>query len=275
MNSIISFFTALTFCINGINALACYLINPEWCRSIVIDTSAVPAAIEEKGESGFASLSEMEMYYEVYGEGERSVVLIHGNGGDRSSLHEAATYLANDYKVYVIEERCHGESTDCDEISYDLMAKDISELIALKELEKPIVIGHSDGAIVALTLAHDYPDLPGAVLSYGANSRPEAMWFQFRFAVNFMNFFKKDKLNDLMLTGPYFTEEYLSKITCPCYIVSSSHDFMPISDTIYMAENIPNCEYNIIRRGTHGSYISKDGKQAYALSRSYLDKIDM
>lgn len=272
---IMSFLTALICCINGINAWICFKINPDWCHSIVIDTSAVPSAVEEMKGNGFAQLSEMEMYYEVYGEGEKNVVLIHGNGGYRYSLHDAATYLANDYTVYVVEERCHGESTDCDEITYDLMAKDIAEFIRFKELDKPIVIGHSDGAIVGLTLAHDYPDLPGAVLAYGANSSPEAAWFQFRFWVNWENLLEKDKLNDLMLSGPYFTEEYLSKISCPCYIVSSSHDLMPITDTIYMAKYIKNSEYNIIKDGNHGSYISDDGKQAYALSRAYLDKIGM
>jgi len=41
-------------------------------------------------------------------------------------------------------------------------------LITALQLEQPLVCGHSDGGIVALTFAKDYPAIPRAIVVYGA-----------------------------------------------------------------------------------------------------------
>ncbi len=74
---------------------------------ITLDTSSVPSPVTEFTEHDI-QLSEVNMHYAVYGEEGYPLILIHGNGGDKNSLAEAASYLANDYKVYVPESRCHG-----------------------------------------------------------------------------------------------------------------------------------------------------------------------
>lgn len=271
MNFPARIFTVFMACCMGIVARLQFEINPAKYNGMIIDTSAVPAPVEKSDGDYYVQLSEVNMHYAVYGkaEGKKPLVLIHGNGGNLNSLSDAARYLANDYTVYVTESRCHGSSTDTDEITYDLMAKDIKEFIVALGLEKPIVMGHSDGGIVAVSLASEYPDIPGAVISCGANSSPEAAWFQFRFWVRWENLLEKDKLNDLMLDGPYFTEEFLGRITCPVYVVSADHDLMPITDTVYIAEHISDSDYAIIKDSDHGGYL--EGKQAYALARAWLD----
>ena len=139
---------------------------------ITLETSKLPEPVSEF-EEGFAELSEVKMHYRIYGKEGHPLVLVHGNGGSFDSLDEAATYLANDYKVYLIESRCHGQSSDPGEISYDLMAKDIKEFCDKMNLEKPYLMGHSDGGINALTVAYTYPDLLGGFISCGANTTPE------------------------------------------------------------------------------------------------------
>ena len=136
---------------------------------ITLDTGSVPSPVTEFTEHDI-QLSEIKMHYAVYGEEGYPLILIHGNGGDKNSLREAASYLANDYRVYVPESRCHGQSSDPGVISYDLMAKDIKEFCEALGIEKPYIMGHSDGGINALTLAYTYPELPGAVISCGARS---------------------------------------------------------------------------------------------------------
>ena len=84
---------------------------------ITLDTTNVPEPITEIFEEGDVQLSEVEMHFTVYGEDGYPLILVHGNGGSQDSLREAAQYLANDYKVYLIESRCHGQSSDPGEIS--------------------------------------------------------------------------------------------------------------------------------------------------------------
>ena len=83
------------------------------------------AQIATPAEESDVELSEITMHYAVYGDEGYPLILVHGNGGNKDSLKEAAGYLASDYRVYVIESRCHGQSSDPGVISYDLMAKDI------------------------------------------------------------------------------------------------------------------------------------------------------
>lgn len=240
---------------------------------ITLDTSALPEAVTQAEEEGFAELSEVKMHYEVYGKTGHPLILVHGNGGSLKSLREAATYLANDYRVYLIESRCHGESSDPGEISYDLMAKDIKEFCEKMELEKPYLMGHSDGGINALTVAYTYPDLPGGIISCGANTTPDTFKPYFPFGVWVLNKFKPDKLNDMMLTLPQMNKELLGKITCPAYIVAGEYDIMWLSDSVFIHECIPQSEIAIIKGANHSSYISQDGKQAYVLAKAFFDKL--
>ena len=198
---------------------------------ISLDVSGIPAPVSAPSGEYDVQLSEVKMHYQVYGDEGYPLILVHGNGGSCKSLDEAATYLANDYKVYVIESRCHGQSSDPGVISYDLMAKDIKEFIEALGLEKPYLVGHSDGGINALTVAYTYPDLLGGIISCGANTNPKTFKPYFSLGVMLNDIGKNDKLNELMLTLPQMNEELLSKITCPTYIVAGEYDIMWLSDT--------------------------------------------
>lgn len=237
---------------------------------ITLDTSDLPTPVAAPETESYIQLSEVRMHYAVYGKDKYPLILVHGNGGSKNSLAEAATYLANDFTVYVIESRCHGQSSDPGKISYDLMAKDIKEFIEAMGLKKPYLMGHSDGGINAITVAYTYPDLLGGIISCGANSTPQTFKPYFTIGVKALDLFKPDKLNDMMLTLPQFTEEKLAKITCPTYIVAGEFDIMWLSDSVFLHQNIKESKIAIIKGANHSSYISQDGKQAYVLARDFF-----
>ncbi len=242
---------------------------------ITLDTSNLPAPVTEPVGEYNIELSEITMHYVVYGTKGHPLILVHGNGGSKNSLDEAAQYLANHYTVYIIESRCHGESTDADEITYDLMAKDIKEFCDALNLKKPFLVGHSDGGINALSVAINYPDLLGGFVSCGANSTPKTFKPYFTALVKLQDMGKNEKLNVLMLTLPQFNEKNLSKITCPSYIVAGEYDIMWLSDTVFIHENVKNSKIAIIKSADHSSYISKDGKQAYILAHEFFKEINI
>ena len=225
---------------------------------------------QEAVEDGYVQLSMVKMHYVRYGEGAQPVVLIHGNGGSCDSLKELAQYLANDYSVYCIDSRCQGKSSDPGVITYDLMATDVYEFIQQKTTVKPYVLGHSDGGIVALSLASLYPDGVAAVVSCGANSHPDKFKWYFTFGVKVMNLFHKDKLNDLMLELPDFTPEYLARITAPTYVVAGEYDIMPLSDSVYLHDHIAGSKIAIVKGATHSAYISKHGGRIYSLAKDFF-----
>ena len=270
MTAFINILLSLSLLFGGVLSQADFVFHPEKYNAVTLEATDLPAPVTQPQADTFVRLSEVNMHYRVYGSGKAPLILVHGNGGSVNSLQEAAAYLANDFTVYVPESRCHGESSDPGEITYSLMAKDLKEFIETLGLEKPVVMGHSDGAINAITLAAEYPDVPRAIIACGANSHPKTFKPYFPIGVAVRNLFKKDKLNDLMLTLPDFTPEYLAQITCPAYIVSGQHDILWVSDTVYIAEHIPHSDMAVLRGETHSSYMSQNGKKAYVLAHTWL-----
>lgn len=260
-----------TIC-SGIAAQVDFLFEPQKYHALTLDTSDLPLPVEAPRADSFVQLEDVNMHYQIWGDGETPLLLIHGNGGSVNSLREAAQYLANDYTVYLPESRCHGQSSDPGEISYALMAKDYAQFCGALGIEKPLIVGHSDGGINAIQIAADYPDLPGAIVACGANSKPDKFKPYFPFGVAVKNLFQKDKLNDMMLTLPDFTPEYLAKITCPAYIVSGQYDILWLTDTVYLHESIPGSDMAVVRRATHSSYMSQNGKQTYVLCKMWFER---
>lgn len=233
---------------------------------ISLDTSSLPEPLTAPVEETDIELTDFTMHYAKYGSGEKSVILIHGNGSSHKRLEEIAKYLGNYFTVYLPDSRCHGESTDPGVISYELMAKDTLEFMNKLGIEKPYLIGHSDGGIIALTFASMYPDKAAGIISCGANSDPSTFKPYFTIGVKLNNLIKPDKLNDMMLTLPNFTKEDFAKITIPTYIVAGEKDIMWLSDSVYIHESIKDSKIAIIKNGSHSSYISNDGKQGFVLA---------
>lgn len=272
MTAFINILLSFLMVFGGIVSQLDFLIHPEKYHAKTLEVTELPPPVTEPTADAFVQLSEVRMHYRVYGNAGRALILVHGNGGSVNSLREAAEYLANDYTVYLPESRCHGESSDPGEISYSLMAKDLKEFIEAMGLEKPVVMGHSDGAIDAIALASEYPDVPGAIVACGANSHPKTFKPHFPLYVAAKNIIHRDKLNDMMLTLPDFTPEYLARVACPAYIVSGQSDIMWVSDTLYLAEHIPGSDMAVLRGEDHSSYMSQNGAKAYVLAREWLNE---
>ncbi|MBQ6380610.1 MAG: alpha/beta hydrolase [Clostridia bacterium] len=261
--------------LSGLRSQADYVFHPAKYNALKLHTAAdtLPAP-QAPVRDKFVQLSEVNMHYLVYGCGAQPLVLVHGNACDASALAEVAAYLANDYTVYVPESRCHGKSSKTDRITYHLMARDLKEFIEALGLESPIVIGHSDGAINAITLAADYPALPKAIIACGANSSPAQFKPYFTLFVKIGGISKNKKLNELMMTLPDFTPEYLARITCPAYIVSGQFDIMWNADTAFIAANIRGSDMAILKGEDHSSYIMRNGKKMYHLARKWLEGLE-
>ena len=252
-------------------ALNFIVIRIQSKRYDLIDMVPVGDRALEPEEEGYAELSEVTMHYLRYGHAEKAMILIHGNGGDAHSLADIARYFADDYTVYCIADRCQGKSSDPGVISYELMAKDVYEFIGQKGLNKPFVLGHSDGGMVGIALAANYPNSIGGLVACGANSRPQTFKPKMTLWVRLNNLIKKDKLNDLMLTQPDFNEAYLARITAPVYIVAGEYDIMYLSDVAYLHDSIAGSRMTIYKRADHSNYVHN--RSVCPLARTFFNAL--
>ncbi|EAR60832.1 alpha/beta fold hydrolase [Neptuniibacter caesariensis] len=99
----------------------------------------------------------MLLNYQVHGEGE-PLIILHGLFGTSENWGSQIKSLAEQFQVIAVDMRDHGRSPHTDEISYELMAKDIINLMEHLQLEAAHIIGHSMGGKAAMQLALLHPD---------------------------------------------------------------------------------------------------------------------
>ncbi|WMJ72578.1 alpha/beta fold hydrolase [Cytophagaceae bacterium ABcell3] len=99
----------------------------------------------------------MKLFYRELGQGE-PLIILHGVFGSSDNWLTPAKLLEDDYKVYLLDARNHGQSPHSDEFTYDAMADDLMEMIQELGLENPLVMGHSMGGKVVMKFAIKYPD---------------------------------------------------------------------------------------------------------------------
>jgi esterase len=83
------------------------------------------------------------------------IVLLHGGNQSAHSWDLVSLHLSDRYRVFAVDQRGHGDSEWSREIDYSpaTRAADILALIADQGLDRPAVIGHSMGGIVAMRMA--------------------------------------------------------------------------------------------------------------------------
>lgn len=117
-------------------------------------------------QSGDVIANGIRLHYTRTGNGRKPpLVLAHGVSDDGLCWTPVAAALAPAYDVIMVDARGHGRS-EAPPSGYGPLdqAADLAGAIAALELDKPVVIGHSMGAITTLTLAGAYPDLPRAIV---------------------------------------------------------------------------------------------------------------
>lgn len=116
-------------------------------------------------QTGDVIVNGLSLHYTRTGGAKPPVVLAHGFTDHGLCWTPVAQVLEPEYDLIMVDARGHGHS-DAPELGYGPVdhANDLAGVIAALELQRPAVLGHSMGAVTALTLAGLYPDLPGAIL---------------------------------------------------------------------------------------------------------------
>ena len=200
------------------------------------------------------------LYYEKIGEGDVSLILLHGNGEDHSIFDELIAALPPIYTVYAIDTRGHGLSATPHEYHYDDMASDLLNFIDALHIEKPVVFGFSDGGITALIAASRAAGFFSRVIAAGVNSNPKGLTHAARAEIKRQ--FKADgsALTEMMLKEPDLSEDMLSRIDCPVTLLMGQRDMVKEKDAKRVAAAIPGAELRVLPGEDHGSYVIHSAK---------------
>ncbi len=102
---------------------------------------------------------DLTFHYVQWGEQGSPIICPHGLTANAYCFQALADELSNTHRVFAYDLRGRGDS-DKPESGYSLSihADDLADIIEALELERPIVIGHSLGAMIGLHFAAHHPE---------------------------------------------------------------------------------------------------------------------
>ncbi|MCR5396238.1 MAG: alpha/beta hydrolase [Lachnospiraceae bacterium] len=208
----------------------------------------------------YIQLNSQVIYYEHLGEGEKTLILLHGNGEDHTIFDELCQKLSQDFDIYALDSRGQGLSATPKEYHYEDMADDVLNLISSLSIKNPAIFGFSDGGIVALLAEIKSPGSFSHIIAAGANTTPDALSFGARREIK--REFKKtgSPLSELMLKEPHISFDALSTISCPTLLLGGQKDLISQKEFKKMEDAIGNSTLEILSGEDHGSYVIHSAK---------------
>jgi pimeloyl-ACP methyl ester carboxylesterase len=221
-----------------------------------------------------ATINDMQMYYEVHGDGP-PLVLLHGFFRSTLVWQPYMADLAAQFRLIVVDLRGHGRSTNpANQFTHRQSALDIFALLDQLNIDRFQAMGISSGGMTLLHMATQQPDrveamvLIGATIYFGPETRAiqrqrtvesltDADWEQLRhyhlhgdeqiraLVKQFHDF--AESYDDMNFTAPY-----LSTIRARTLIVHGDRDVhFPVSIPVAMYAAIPNSYLWIVPNGGH------------------------
>ena len=216
--------------------------------------------------SGMAPANNVELHYEIYGDGT-PLILLHGGLGHSGHWTNQLSTLSEHYKVIAIDSRGHGRSTMTEQqISFALMASDVVALMDYLEIERAHILGWSDGGNIGLYLAIHYPERLIKVVASGANYSPSGVRSDVAENQKFLSYIggaMEDyqalspnpanwdaffaNIGQMWASEPDFTVEQLGSIAVPVLLLDGESDEAIYTEhTEEMADLIPTATLTFI-----------------------------
>lgn len=219
----------------------------------------------------------------------KTIVFLHGGlSSSASLLRVLGPKLSKRFALAAFDRRGHGRTADTDApFSYDDMAL---ETIAFVELlgRRVYLVGHSDGANVALLVALKRPDLVHRVVLVGANYHfeglmameeftPESPDFE-QFALDFATRSPDgidhaaavvEKSLHLITTQPTLSVDDLRAMSVPALVMAGDDDVSRLSHTVSLYESMPDAQLAILP-GTSHAVLKERTKESARLIEEFL-----
>ena len=230
--------------------------------------------------TGYAPVNGINMYYEIHGQGDLPLVLIHGGGSTIESTFGNLLPLVNDYgKLIAIELQAHGRTSDRDAPeSFEQDADDVAALLKYLKIQKANFIGFSNGGTTTMQIAIRHKNLINKIIIISAAFKRSgfiAGFFENMPHAKLDNMpaqlkedylkvtpnkdglvvmFNKDK--ERMINFKDIDENLIRSITFPTLIISGDKDVTTTDHAVLISKLISGSSLLIVP-GTHGSFIGE------------------
>ena len=218
----------------------------------------------------YADLPSVRTWYDELGDGE-PLVLLHGGLVDARFFAHNIDPLAGRFHVFTPERRGHGHTPDVEgPITYDVMALDTIDFLDTVVGTSAHLVGHSDGAVVAMLVAMRRPDLVRKLVLVSGGFHHDGLMpgmdeLDVDQVVQFLGSAYGEvspdglehfpvvvrKIAEMASKEPSLAREDLSKVTSPTLVMFSDDDLMTMEHVIAMYEGIPGAELAVVPGTSH------------------------
>jgi pimeloyl-ACP methyl ester carboxylesterase len=218
----------------------------------------------------YVELGEVRTWYDEHGDGE-PLLLMHGGLVDSRFLEPNLGPLAERFHVYTPDRRGHGHTPDVDgPITYQLMADDTIAFLEQVVGAPAHLVGHSDGAVVAMLVAMQRPDLVKrlVMISGGFDKSGEAapdMEFDSDGVVEFLGPGYGEvspdgeahfpvvagKIGEMARNEPHVDPAALAAITARTLVMYADDDLMTLAHAVAMFDALPDAELAVVPGTSH------------------------
>jgi pimeloyl-ACP methyl ester carboxylesterase len=218
----------------------------------------------------YVQLGAVKTWYDERGEGE-PLVLLHGGLVDARFFAPNLSALAEHLHLYTPERRGHGHTPDAEgPITYQLMTDDTIAFLETVVGQPADLVGHSDGAFVAMLVAMQRPELVKrlVMISGGFNksgeAAPDAEWNVDQLAEflgpaygevspDGIDHFKvvATKIGEMAAVEPNLQASELAKVTQRSLVMFSDDDLVTLTHAVEMYDALPNAELAIVPGTSH------------------------
>ncbi len=218
----------------------------------------------------YIKINGTKLYYEEYGTGE-PLLIIHSCGTDIKAMEYQIDFFKNNYRVIAVDSRGQGKSTlNTKKLTYDLMAKDLEELVKYLKLDSINILGWSDGGIIALKMGINNNVSVKKIITMGANLRPDTTAVNLWARKQVVEMHKKTltmimkgdtskdwkkelQLDELLLNQPNISHVELQKIKASTLIMIGDRDIIKNEHAVEIYNNIPKAQLCIMPGRNHGA----------------------
>ncbi|MGO2695809.1 alpha/beta fold hydrolase [Bavariicoccus seileri] len=220
--------------------------------------------------------------YNKSGSGSTHLLLIHGNYGKAAYFDTITDLLAQQFSIIAMNTRDHADSTNTQqELTFDLICRDISELLAHEKITKTAIFGFSDGANIGLFYTILHPEQVEALILGSPNLTFNSLkkFFQVEsrvlyhvahFLSSLLPIFKRPSRIFSLLTAELpISNQQLEQMTTPCLLLYGETDVVKPRHINKLYDQLQQAERFTFHSVGH-RYIKKHPEEVASLITHFL-----
>lgn len=247
----------------------------------------------------FATIRSHECYYDLRGSGPVVTLLHHATAGSRNWRH-VVPRLAERYQTLVYDRPGFGCSSWLADWPLDYLDRDVADLVSLLDvlsIGQTALVGHSDGATLALLAAARHPERVRCVIAEAPHVAVEtprcpdavrAFAAQVKQSPAMLSALARDHGDHGLAVVRRWAERWLdpafwhwavggelANVTCPVLVIHGADDpFFSLAHSEMIANRVADGQLRIIANAAHGPH-NEAREQFIDLALPFLEASDL